>query len=328
MDYELPEDLIAQAPLPDRTASRLLVLHRGSGLIEHLSFRDALGLLQAGDLLVMNDTRVTARRLLGHRETGGKVEALILGRQGADHLALTRPAKKLRPGETIAFDQGLSARVVADLGNGRKLLSFDGAPDDVIASAGSVPLPPYVHGTLEDEERYQTVYASAPGSAAAPTAGLHFTSGFLTELRAIGVETATVTLDVGLDTFRPIASEDPLRHEMHGERCVVPLLTARKIAECRGRVVAVGTTTVRTLESLSTGPRRVEPKSTDTRLFITPGYRFKTVDAMFTNFHLPKTTMLLMVSALSSPESVRTAYREAVERRYRFLSFGDSMLIL
>ena len=192
----------------------------------------------------------------------------------------------------------------------------------------TVPLPPYVHEGLADEERYQTVYARRPGSAAAPTAGLHFTPELIAELEANGIETAMVTLDVGLDTFRPITAGDPSGHVMHGERCEVPPETAVKVARCKGRIVAVGTTTVRTLESLSVGPRHVQAGQTDTKLFITPGYDFRTVDAMFTNFHLPRTTMLLMVSALASPEAVQAAYREAVDHRYRFLSFGDSMLIL
>lgn len=328
LHYELPDELIAQAPLGDRSASRLLVLDRATGQTAHWNFRDVVDLLQPGDLLVMNDTRVTARRLLGRRSTGGQVEALVLGKAPHGHVALTRPAKKLRIGDVLTFEDGLTATVQDDLGGGRKVLTFEGAAEAALARAGSVPLPPYIHGPLRDEERYQTVYARTPGSAAAPTAGLHFTPGILQQLRDKGVETATVTLDVGLDTFRPITTDDPLDHEMHGERCSVPDETARLVATCPGRIVAVGTTTVRTLESLSTGPRLVTPGSTETRLFITPGYRFQTVDGMFTNFHLPQTTMLLMIAALASPESVKAAYHEAVERRYRFLSFGDSMLIL
>ncbi len=278
----------------------------------------------------MNDTRVTARRLLGRRATGGRVEALVLRPVPGGFEALTRPARKLRVGDRITFDDGLGATVAADLGAGRKTLVFDSSGDvsEALARAGTVPLPPYVHTTLSDEERYQTVYARNPGSAAAPTAGLHFTHEVLTELEAKGVATATVTLDVGLDTFRPVASERIEEHTIHGEICSVPDETVERVSQCRGRIIAVGTTTVRTLETFATGRRELQSGSRLSRLFITPGYVFQIVDGMFTNFHLPKTTMLFMVSALAGHEAVMAAYRSAVVEEYRFLSFGDAMIVV
>jgi S-adenosylmethionine:tRNA ribosyltransferase-isomerase len=328
--YDLPEELIAQAPLEDRAASRLLVLDRRTGEVHHRNFADVADILEPGDLLVMNDTRVSALRLFGHRASGGAVEALLvqdLG--GGEFIALVRPAKKLKPGGSIAFDGGLEATVVADEGEGRRLLRFEqGDYEQRLHSVGRIPLPPYIKGEIEDPERYQTVYARSAGSAASPTAGLHFTSGLLERLRDNGVDTATVTLDVSLDTFRPIQTDDVEHHAMHGERCSVPEETAKKVAECKGRVVAVGTTTVRTLESFAVAHRTLDHGSQLSRLFIKPGYEFKAVDAMFTNFHLPGTTMMLLVSALAGRQSVLRAYSQAVEDRYRFLSFGDSMLVL
>ena len=329
-DYDLPEELIAQRPLDDRSASRLLWLHRRDGLIEHRSFRDVTTILQEGDLLVLNDTRVTARRLLGHRKSGGKVEALVLREVGEFHEALTRPAKKLRPGEELEFQYGLKATVLEDCGAGLKRLKFDHEGDlaSALLAAGSVPLPPYVRRLLVDEERYQTVYSSAPGSAAAPTAGLHFTTDILATLESKGVQTARVSLDVGLDTFRPVAVEEIGHHVIHGERCTVHVETAEAVQRCKGRIVAVGTTTVRTLETFATGPREIGTGSQVSRLFITPGFQFKVVDGMFTNFHLPRTTMLFMVSAIAGRDRLMAAYDEAVRTKYRFLSFGDSMLVL
>lgn len=328
--YELPEELIAQEPLSDRAASRLLVLHRRTGAIEHRTFREVVDILQPGDLLVTNDTRVSALRLFGHRVTGGAVEALLIEDLGGGaFVALMKPAKKLKPGEAIAFEGGLSATVVRDEGEGRRRITFDQKDyDQQLAAVGRVPLPPYVKKDIEDPERYQTVYANTKGSAAAPTAGLHFTPELLAELQSRGIDNGTVTLDVSLDTFRPIQTDDVERHVMHGERCSVPAETAMKVAGCKGRIVAVGTTTVRTLESFATGRRSVEPGEKVTRLFISPGYEFKVADAMFTNFHMSGTTMMLMVSAMAGRENVLNAYREAVDHRYRFLSFGDSMLIV
>lgn len=323
-DYHLPESQIAQVPLADRSASRLLVLDRDTGTVRHQAFADLVNLLHPGDLLVMNDTRVTARRLSGKRPTGGHVEALLLKRR-TDLLweALLRPAKRLKVGSEIAFEQS-HATVEEDLGDGKRLLRFDSDPSD----AGEVPLPPYIGVAIADPERYQTVYASKGGSAAAPTAGLHFTDTLLDALRAKGVAIAHVTLDVGLDTFRPVQSERIAEHEMHGERCSVPEETGRAIEACTGRVIAVGTTTVRTLESMAIGVRRVRAGEMTTKIFIRPGYRFQAVDGMITNFHMPRTSMLMMLSAFAGRENVLRAYVEAIVEGYRFLSFGDSMLIL
>jgi S-adenosylmethionine:tRNA ribosyltransferase-isomerase len=328
--YDLPEELIAQEPLADRAASRLLVLHKRTGRIEHRRFTDIVDILEPGDLLVINDTRVSALRLLGHRATGGAVEALLLQDLGGGaFIALTKPAKKLKAGESIAFEAGLTATVGPDEGEGRKRITFEQKDyEQQLAAVGRVPLPPYVKRPIPDPERYQTVYAAQDGSAAAPTAGLHFTPELIARLSESGIESATVTLDVSLDTFRPIQTDDVESHVMHGERCSVPVETARRIKECKGRVVAVGTTTVRTLETFATGHRGVETGTRQSRLFIKPGFEFQVVDAMFTNFHMPGTTMMLMVSAMAGRENVLNAYREAVDHRYRFLSFGDSMLIV
>lgn len=275
----------------------------------------------------MNDTRVTARRLHGHRSTGGKVEALILGDAGGGLFqALVKPARRVRVGDRVEFAGGLTAQIEGIEPEGRRLLRL--SDPGALATAGQVPLPPYIARQIADPERYQTVYGRSPGSAAAPTAGLHFTRELLGRLRSQGVETALVTLDVGLDTFRPVSAEDTSLHQMHGERCTVPPETAQAISRCRGRVVAVGTTTVRALETFAVGPRSVEPGSTVSRLLIEPPHDFRAIDGMFTNFHMPRTTMLLMVAALAGREPLMAAYEEAVRLRYRFLSFGDSMLIL
>lgn len=279
----------------------------------------------------MNDTRVTARRLFGERPTGGRVEALLLEPRGsARYSALVKPAKRLNIGAVIRFEDGLSAEVTADLGDGKRELAFQESADleSRLARAGEVPLPPYITERLLDAERYQTVFASQPGSAAAPTAALHFTRELLEKIRAKGVQTATVTLNVGIDTFRPVQTENLDEHRMHGESCSVPEPTSEAIARCQGRIVAVGTTTVRTLESLASGPRQVQSGSTRTSLFIREGYRFRVIDGMITNFHLPRTTMLVMISAFAGRQNIFRAYEEAVRERYRFLSFGDAMLII
>jgi len=329
-DYRLPEELIAQTPLEDRAASRLLWLRR-NGAIEHRQFRDVTAILEAGDLLVLNDTRVSALRLIGAKPTGAVVEALLL-REVSPRLfvSLMKPGKRLRQGATILFGEGLEATVVSDLEDGLKLIEFAPVEDlyPILNLYGKVPLPPYIHETLQDRERYQTVYGSVNGSSAAPTAGLHLTSQLIEELRGIGVEFATVTLHVGIDTFRPVQVENLDDHRMHGETCVMPEATANQIRRAKGRIIAVGTTTVRTLESFAVGRRQVMSGTQDSRLFIRPGYEFKVIDGMFTNFHLPRTTMLLMISALVGREKILAAYKQAVEDRYRFLSFGDSMLIL
>lgn len=329
LDYDLPERLVAQTPLADRAGSRLLVLDRNSGRTQHRRFVDVPELLRPGDLLVMNDTRVTALRLLGRRGSGGKVEALLLqGRDGVFE-ALMKPAARLRAGESIDFGE-IEAVVLGDLGEGRKRLDLrcEGSIAEALARVGQVPLPPYIHGRLEDPERYQTVLARAPGSAAAPTAGLHFTPELLAELDRRGVGLATVTLDVSVDTFRPVTSEDPTRHPMHGERCRVSPEAAERINGRNGRLIAVGTTSVRTLESFADASGQVHPGERVADLLISPGYPFRAVDGMFTNFHLPRTTMLMMISALAGLDAVKRAYHEAVAHEYRFLSFGDSMLIV
>ncbi|HVT12250.1 MAG TPA: tRNA preQ1(34) S-adenosylmethionine ribosyltransferase-isomerase QueA [Fimbriimonadaceae bacterium] len=330
LDYHLPEVAIAQAPLADRAASKLLWLHKETGEIEDRAFRDVVEILRPGDLLVLNDTRVTALRLFGEKPSGGKVELLLLKEVApGEYEALAKPGKRLQAGARIGFQSGLGAEVLEVLPEGRRRVRFGADPDlkAKLAETGLIPLPPYVKRAIDDPERYQTVYSQNAGSAAAPTAGLHFTREILAALEAKGVRIARVTLDVGLDTFRPITAEDPLEHAIHGETCHLPESTRQAVAETKGRIIAVGTTAVRTLETFATGPRQVEAGSRDTRLFITPGYRFQVVDGMFTNFHLPRTTMLLMISALVGRERVMAAYAHAVAAGYRFLSFGDSMLI-
>jgi S-adenosylmethionine:tRNA ribosyltransferase-isomerase len=326
LDYDLPDRLIAQEPLEDRAASRLLVLRRSDGGVEHRAFRDLPGLLAPGDLLVRNTTRVTARRFRGKRESGGAVEFLALSWDASGGEALVRPAKRVRPGQSVEVEGGFRAVVLEDLGAGRKRFRWEGAPPG--PAAGETPLPPYVRRKLADEGRYQTVYADEPGSAAAPTAGLHFDAGILAALEARGVGMASVSLSVGLDTFRPVQAEDLASHPMHGEAYDVPVGCAEAVAECRGRVVAVGTTTCRTLEAASTGPRALVHGRGEARLFIQPGYRFQTVDALLTNFHMPRTTMLAMVAAFVGAGPMLAAYREAVAEEYRFLSFGDAMLVM
>ncbi len=328
LDFELPEDLIAQEPLADRSASRMLVCGP-EGVDEERVFRGLPGLLEPGDLLVVNSSRVSARRLFGRRASGGRVELLTLARlPDGSFEALARPARKLATGEMIALDDGLEAEILEDLGEGRKRVRFhpEKGLDAALESAGEVPLPPYIHARLAREERYQTIYARVPGSAAAPTAGLHFTPEVMEALAARGVQTAEVHLSISLDTFRPVAADDLDDHEMHGEDCFVPEETARAAADCRGRIIAVGTTSARTLESAARGPRELEPGPRRTQLLIQPGYEWKAVDGLLTNFHMPRTTMLAMVAALIGPDAVRAAYARAIEDRFRFLSFGDCML--
>lgn len=290
-----------------------------------------MGLLEPGDLLVLNNTRVTAVRLYGQKPSGGQVEALLLGNgpSPGSFRALVKPGRRLKAGAEIEFEGGLSARVAEELSEGQRLLQFDlvDGLSVLLNSAGRAPLPPYIREPLSDKERYQTVYASAPGSAAAPTAGLHFTDAILEQIRAKGVQIAQVTLDVGLDTFRPVQVEDTDEHVMHGELCRVPQATVDAVRACSGRVIAVGTTATRTLESFAVGPRLLRAGEMDSRLFIEPGYEFQIVDAMFTNFHMPRTTMLLMVSALCSRDWLMAAYAQALKSDYRFLSFGDSMFV-
>ncbi len=330
-DYELPESLIAQEPIEPRDHSRLLVLHRDTGAIEHRHFYNLPEYLRAGDTLVLNDTRVSAWRLYGRKPTGGRVEMLLMRPLGDGRWqALVKPGRRLPEGSRVLFDEGLEALVETRLEDGTRLVRLvsDQPLEQVLARIGDVPLPPYIHKKLADPERYQTVIAQQPGSAAAPTAGLHFTPQLLDTLRAQGVQIATITLHISLDTFRPLQSEQIEEHKMHGEWYTLPPETAEIINHTTGRIVAVGTTTVRTLESAAVGKRRVQPQTAQTHLYITPGYQFQVVDALITNFHLPRTTMLVLVSAFAGRERVLHAYREAVRLGYRFLSFGDAMLIV
>lgn len=331
-DYDLPLDLIAQEPLPEREKSRLLVLHRDSGEIEHRHFSDLPEYLRAGDLLVMNDTQVTALRIKGAKPTGGKVEALLLRDLGGNRWdAVVKPGRRVGIGAAIIFGDGeLSARVIERTEGGGRILDFGDAPGiaEAIRRLGEVPLPPYIHSVLKDVSRYQTVYASQPGSAAAPTAGFHFTPKMLAEIGAMGVKTACVTLNVGLATFRPVRTENVADHEMHTEMISVPQDAAEAVGSAEGRIISVGTTTVRALESAAIGKRKLAVVDGETSLFITPGYEFKIVEALITNFHMPKSTLLILVSVFAGRENIRRAYEEAKRHGYRFLSFGDAMLII
>lgn len=321
-DYVLPESAIAQSPAEPRDASRLLAVWEGR--LEHRRFADFPDFLQAGDSLVMNDARVSAVRLIGERETGGKVEALVLRKTAEGlHEALCRPAKRLRAGCRLVFDAGIEAETVSVGPGGLRTLRFDGDP----AVAGAIPLPPYIHSRTTPAERYQTVYAANDGSAAAPTAGLHFTAELLAKIVEKGVRIATVTLDVGIDTFRPVQTEKIEEHVMHGEDFLIPQETADLVAQTPGRVFAVGTTTVRALETAAMGKRALRPGRGTSTLFLTPGSKFQAVDAMLTNFHMPRTTMLLMVAAMCGKDRLMNAYSEALSNGYRFLSFGDAMLV-
>ena len=329
-DFDLPEHRIAQTPLEDRASSKLLHVDPGTGQLHDLRFRDAISLLHKGDVLVVNDTRVSALRLFGAKSTGAQVEALLLRDLGEGRFtALVKPGRRLKTGYVIEFEAGLTATITAELADGQREIQFQGENiTERLRTVGTVPLPPYITTKLENPERYQTVYASEGGSVAAPTAGLHFTPEILQAIRDRGVTIGRVTLDVGLDTFRPIAAEKLEDHHMHGEWCSVPPETVEMIASAKGRVIAVGTTSVRTLESFAIGKRRLESGRKLTSIFIQPGYDFQIVDGMFTNFHMPRTTMLLMISAMAGKDMIQTAYRHALQSDYRFLSFGDSMLIL
>jgi S-adenosylmethionine:tRNA ribosyltransferase-isomerase len=332
-DYPLPEDRIAQSPIEPRDASRLLLLDRKRGTISHHRFRELPELLAPGDLLVRNDTRVLPARLVGAKPTGGRAEALLLRDLGADRWeAIVFPGRRLDLGARIRFGDGaLEAEVAGRDPSGTRVLQFrSGAAEDVpalIHRLGAAPLPPYIHTPLADQERYQTVYARLEGSAAAPTAGLHFTPKTFERLAERGIQVAGVTLHVGLATFRPVKTETIEEHEMHEEWYEVPDATAA-IARVAGRVVALGTTTVRALESAAVGPRQVQPGPGRTRLYITPGFHFRIVDALLTNFHMPRSSLLVLVSAFAGRELICEAYRQALATGYRFLSFGDAMLIV
>lgn len=333
--YELPQELIAQTPPADRSASRLLLYDRNTRSITDGVFSDVASHLHPGDVLVRNTTRVIPARLIGVREdTGGHMEFLLLRRAEGDRWeCLAKPARRARPGQEYRVGDGLRVRVLGDTGaEGGKLveLQYDGILEEVLDRVGQTPLPPYITERLEDPERYQTVYARERGSAAAPTAGLHFTQALLDRLRAQGVRIVDVLLHVGLGTFRPVSAERVEDHHMHAEYCEVTAEAARAINEARaagGRVVAVGTTSVRTLESAAAPDGLVQPFAGQTSIFITPGYAFRAVDALITNFHLPESTLLMLVSAFAGREEMLRVYRHAVQQRYRFFSFGDAMLI-
>lgn len=332
--YDLPEGLIAQTPLEKRDSSRLMVLNRQTGDVCHRHFYDIIEYLRPGDCLVMNDSRVLPARLLGHRPTGGAAELLLLRDLGDKRWeCLAKPGKKLQEGQQIVFGNGeLTAKIISVLEDGNRIVEFyyDGIFLEVLARLGKMPLPPYIKAELQDQERYQTVYSREVGSAAAPTAGLHFTQELLDQIRAKGINTAFVTLHVGLGTFRPVKAEDISEHHMHSELCMMNAETARLLNETKaqgGRIVCVGTTSCRTLESLVNEDGFFEAKSSWTDIFIFPGYRFKAMDGLITNFHLPESTLVMLVSAFAGRENILAAYHEAVKEKYRFFSFGDAMYI-
>lgn len=333
--YDLPEELIAQTPLAQRDGSRLMTLDRVTGEVGHKHFYDIETLLRPGDCLVMNNSRVLPARLLGNRvPTMGAVEVLLLKDQGDGVWeCLTKPGRKTKPGTELSFGDGsLTATVVGERDDGNKLVQFHyaGIFLEVLERLGKMPLPPYIKEELQDSERYQTVYSKVSGSAAAPTAGLHFTRELLEKLENKGVNLAYVTLHVGLGTFRPVKAEDVLEHHMHSEFCMLSAETAALLNRTRqsgGRIVCVGTTSCRTLESLAKEDGTFEESSKWTEIFIYPGYKFKAMDALITNFHLPESTLVMLVSAFAGREHVLNAYREAVEERYRFFSFGDAMFL-
>ncbi len=333
--YDLPEELIAQTPLEKRDMSRLMCLNRETGEISHKHFYDIIDYLQPGDCLVMNDSRVLPARLLGHRPTGGAVEVLLLRDLGNRCWeCLCKPGRKMQVGNTVIFGNGeLTATVKAVQEDGNRVVEFhyEGIFLEVLERLGKMPLPPYIKEELQDQERYQTVYSREVGSAAAPTAGLHFTQELLEAIRAKGVQEAFVTLHVGLGTFRPVKADNILDHHMHSELCMMNQETADILNQTKargGRVICVGTTSCRTLESLVNDDGTFEAKSRWTDIFIYPGYTFKAMDGLITNFHLPESTLVMLVSAFAGREHVLAAYQEAVKERYRFFSFGDAMCIL
>ena len=329
-NYHLPQESIAQTPAEPRDSSRLLVLHRESGEIEHRHFSDIGEYLNSNDLLVINQTRVIPARIYGRKETGGKVELLLLRKEDELTWRALVGGKGLVVGKRISLDDACEAEIIEVFEGSQRLVRFDVAIEPYFPQIGNVPLPPYIHTKLDDPERYQTVYAQEPGSAAAPTAGLHFTPRLLNELKYKGVDVAEVTLHVGLDTFAPVTEDDIEKHHIHTEWCQITPETAEKINKAKqagGRVVAVGTTSVRTLESASQTGTTL-PTSGATSLFILPGYKFQAVDIMITNFHLPKSTLLMLVCAFADRKEIFKAYEVAIQEGYRFYSFGDAMMIL
>ena len=334
-DYNLPQELIAQTPVEPRDSSRLLVYHRDTGAVEHKIFRDVIDYLNPGDVLVVNQTRVIPARLYGVKEgTGGAIEFLLLRRLNlTDWEVILKPGKKAKPGARFVFGNGELVAEILTIGEdgGRTVRFFyEGVFEDVLDRLGQMPLPPYIHEKLEDKTRYQTVYAKVDGSAAAPTAGLHFTPALLEKIRQKGIDVVPVLLHVGLGTFRPVKEDDVADHHMHSEYYEVTPDQAEAINAARargGRIVCVGTTSVRTLETVATEDGVVHPGSGFTQIFITPGVKIKAVDALITNFHLPQSTLLMLISALMGRENALDVYRQAVEERYRFFSFGDAMMI-
>lgn len=339
--YDLPEELIAQVPLKDRVSSRMMVLDKENGTIRHRSFRDLIEYLNPGDTLILNDTKVLPARLHGIKEeTGIPVEVLLLKRMSQEEYSegmcwevLVKPGRRIKEGHVLSFGDGrLKATVLKVKEDGNRILRFDfqGVFEEILDSLGEMPLPPYIHEKLEDKDRYQTVYAREEGSAAAPTAGLHFTAEYLEQLKKAGINIGFVTLHVGLGTFRPVKEEKIEDHQMHSEFCILSEETAeliRKTHEAGHRVIAVGTTSCRTLESMADPEKGLQHGSKWTEIFIYPGYQFQVIDGLITNFHLPESTLIMLVSALAGRDHVLEAYKEAVKERYRFFSFGDCMLI-
>ena len=334
-DYYLPEELIAQTPVYPRDSSRMLVYDRASDQVFHKHFYDIKEFLKPGDLLVRNNTKVLPARMFAYTPNGGKVEVLLLKRFNlTEWEVLVKPGKKAKPGAKLIFNQELSLEVletIEESGSRKVRFEFDGVFEDVISRIGEMPLPPYITEKLDDQERYQTVYAKTPGSAAAPTAGLHFTDSLIEEIKAMGVEIADVLLHVGLGTFRPVKVDDVLSHHMHSEYYEIDEVAAEKINKAKKegrRIIAVGTTSVRTLESAADDNGYVKPVKADTEIFIYPSYKFKCVDALITNFHLPKSTLVMLVSALAGKEKTLDLYKLAVEEKYRFFSFGDACFFI
>ena len=333
--FDLPQELIAQDPLEDRSSSRLLVLDKKTGKTQHRIFKDIVEYLRPGDCLVINDTKVIPARLFGvKKDTGAKIEVLLLKRRENDIWeTLVKPGKKAKPGTVIDFGDGiLTGTVIETVDDGNRLIqfSYEGIFEEILDRLGQMPLPPYITHKLQDKNRYQTVYAKYEGSAAAPTAGLHFTKELLKQIEDMGVNIARVTLHVGLGTFRPVKVENVLEHHMHSEYYNVTETAAKMINDTKkngGRIIAVGTTSTRTLESVADENGIIHPGCGNTEIFIYPGYKFKAIDCLITNFHLPESTLLMLVSALAGKEHIMAAYKEAVKERYRFFSFGDAMFI-
>ena len=333
--YDLPEELIAQTPIEKRDESRLMVLNRANQTIEHKTFKDIIDYLEPGDCLVRNNTKVIPARLYGKKATGAKIEFLLLNRiEGDIWECIVRPGHKLKPGTEVEFGDGILKAKVLDVmeGGTRKVeFKYEGIFNEILDKIGLMPLPPYIHESLKDNDRYQTVYAKYEGSAAAPTAGLHFTPELFEKIKAKGIDVANVTLHVGIGTFRPVKVENVEEHHMHSEHFYIKQEDADKINNAKKngkRVIAVGTTSCRVLETIADENGMVKPTEGDTQIFIYPGYKYKCLDGLVTNFHLPESTLLMLVSALAGRDYIMKAYNEAVKERYRFFSFGDAMLIL